>query len=74
MNSNVGLARWITAEGTIFFAELPIDRILKQAIDPEFKQFRSACVLLGIMAGAGRLGSVSLACWAATRPISRGLR
>src|ERR1700730_17968116 len=29
--------------------------ILKQAIDPEFERFRSACVLLGSMAGAGRL-------------------
>ncbi len=54
-NSNVGLPRWITAEGTIDLAELPIDGILKQAIDPEFERFRSACVLLGSMAGAGRL-------------------
>ena len=54
-NSKVGLPQWITAEGTIDLAELPIDGILKQAIDPEFKGFRSACVLLGSMAGAGRL-------------------
>jgi hypothetical protein len=59
-NSKVGLPQWITAEGTIDLAELPIDGILKQAIDPEFKPFRSACVLLGSMAGAGRwrLGSI----------------
>src|SRR5271167_3979631 len=53
-NSTVGLP-WITAEGTIDLAELPIDNILKQAIDPEFERFRSACLLLGSMAGAGRL-------------------
>jgi hypothetical protein len=53
-NSNVGFPRWITAEGTIDLAELPIDGILKQAMDPEFERFRSACVLLGSMAGAGR--------------------
>jgi hypothetical protein len=54
-NSNVGFPRWITAEGTIDLAEFPIDGILEQAIDPKFEQFRSACVLLGSMAGAGRL-------------------
>jgi hypothetical protein len=54
-NRNVGFPRWITAEGTIDLVELPIDGILKQAIDPEFERFRSACVLLGSMAGAGRL-------------------
>jgi hypothetical protein len=54
-NSNVGFPRWITAKGTIDLAELPIDGILKQAIDPEFERFRSACVLLGSMASAGRL-------------------
>jgi hypothetical protein len=53
--SNAGFPRWITAEGTIDLAELPIDGILKQAIDPEFERFHSACVLLGSMAGAGRL-------------------
>jgi len=45
----------MTAKGTIDLAELPINGILKQAIDPEFERFRSACVLLGSMAGAGRL-------------------
>ncbi len=54
-DSKVGLPRWITAEGTIDLAELPIDGILKQAIDPEFERFRSACALLGSRAGAGRL-------------------
>src|SRR6266436_5541836 len=47
-NSKLGTPPWITAEGTIDF-------ILKQAIDPEYEQFRSACVLLGSMAGAGRV-------------------
>lgn len=54
-NSNAGFPRWITAEGTIDLAELPIDGILKQAIDPQFERFRSACVFLGSMVGAGRL-------------------
>jgi hypothetical protein len=54
-NSNVGFPRWITAEGTIDLAKLPIDGILREAIDPEFERFRSACVLLGSMASAGRL-------------------
>lgn len=54
-NSRIGLPRWITAEGAIDLAELPIDGILKQAIDPEFGRFRSACALLGSMAAAGRL-------------------
>ena len=54
-NSNVGFPRWITPEGTIDLAKLPIDGILKEAIDSEFEQFHSACVLLGSMAGAGRL-------------------
>ena len=53
-NRDVGFPRWITAEGTIDLAELPIDGILKQAIDPEFERFRSACELLGCMASAGR--------------------
>ena len=44
-----------TAEGTIDLAKLPIDGILRQAIDPELERFRSACVLLGSMASAGRL-------------------
>jgi len=68
-NSNVGLPRWIAAEGTIDLAELPIDGILKQAIDPKFERLRSARALEG-----WRLGSVSLACWATTRPICRDLR
>jgi hypothetical protein len=54
-NSNVGFPRWITAKGTIDLAKLPIDGILREAIDPEFERFRSACVLLGSMASAGRL-------------------
>jgi len=54
VNSNVGFPRWMTAEGTLDLAELPIDGILKQAIDPEFERFRSACELLGCMARAGR--------------------
>jgi len=54
-NSNAGFPRWMTAEGTIDLAELPIDGILKQAIDPQFERFRSACVFLGSMVGAGRL-------------------
>ena len=54
-NSNVGFPRWMTAEGTIDLAKLPIDGILREAIDPEFERFRSACGLLGSMAGAGRL-------------------
>jgi hypothetical protein len=54
-NGNVGSPRWITAEGTIDLAQLPIDNILKQAIDPEFEWFRSACALLGCMARGGRL-------------------
>jgi hypothetical protein len=53
--SNAGFPRWITAEGTIDLVELPIDGILKQAIDPEFERFHSACRLLGSMAGAGRV-------------------
>ena len=54
-NLELGTPPWITAEGTIDLTKLPIDFILKQAIDPEYEQFRSACVLLGSMAGAGRL-------------------
>jgi hypothetical protein len=53
-NSKVGFPRWITAEGTVDLAKLSIDGILKQAIDPEFERFRSACVLLRSMANAGR--------------------
>ena len=45
---------WITAEGTIDLTKLPIDGILKQAIDPKFESFRSGCVILGSMANAGR--------------------
>ena len=44
-NSKGGLPRWITAEGTIDLAELAIDGILKQAIDPESERFRSGCAL-----------------------------
>jgi len=54
-NSKLGTPPWITAEGTIDLTKLPIDFILKQAIDPEYEQFRSASVLLGSMAGAGRV-------------------
>lgn len=54
-NRKAGLPRWITAEGTIDLTEFPIDGILKQAIDPQFEQFRSACVPLGSMAHTGRL-------------------
>lgn len=54
-NSDLARPRWITAEGTIDLTEFPIDGILEQAIDPQFEQFRSACVLLGSIAGAGRL-------------------
>src|SRR5437660_12883810 len=54
-NLELGTPPWITAEGTIDLTKLPIDFILKQAIDPEYEQFRAACVLVGSMAGAGRL-------------------
>lgn len=53
--SNVILPPWITAKGTIDLTKLPIDGILKQAIDPQFESFRSGCVVLGSMAYAGRL-------------------
>jgi hypothetical protein len=45
---------WITADGMIDLAKLPIEGILKQALDPDFENFRSACVLLGSMASHGR--------------------
>jgi hypothetical protein len=75
-NSNVGFPRWIIAEGTIDLAELPIDGIVKQAIDPKFEWFRSACVLLGGMAGAERLeaGLYLIGLLGYSRPICRGLR
>jgi hypothetical protein len=49
------LPAWITPDGEIDLARLPIDGILKQGTDPDFERFRSACVLLGSMAGGGRL-------------------
>lgn len=45
---------WITPEGYIDLTRFPIDGVLKEAIDPEFEQFRSACVLLGSMASYER--------------------
>jgi hypothetical protein len=54
-NRSIGFPRWITAEGTLNLAEFPIDGILKQALDPDFEPFRSACVLFGSMADGGRL-------------------
>jgi hypothetical protein len=49
-----GLPRWITPNGEIDLERLPLDGIFKQAIDPEFERFRSACVLLGSIARSGR--------------------
>jgi len=54
-NANLGSPPWITAEGTLDLTKFPIEGILKQAIDPEYEPFRSACVLLGSMASRGRL-------------------
>lgn len=54
-NRKLGNPPWITAEGTIDLTKMPIDFLLRQAIDAEFEQFRSACQLLGSMANAGRL-------------------
>jgi len=45
---------WITAEGMIDLTRFPIEGTLKQALDPNFEKFRSACVLLGSMAAYGR--------------------
>ena len=53
-NGVPGLPRWITPNGEIDLERLPLDGILKQAIDPEFDRFRSACVLLGSMTRSGR--------------------
>lgn len=50
-----GMPRWISADGEIDLGKLPIDGILKQAVDPDFERFRSACVLFGSMARGGRL-------------------
>ena len=52
-----GLPRWITPDGEIDLERLPLDGIFKQAIDPEFERFRSACVLLGSITRVGRLES-----------------
>jgi hypothetical protein len=50
------LPRWITADSEIDLAELPIDGILKQAIDlNHFERFRSGCTMLGSMAHSGRM-------------------
>jgi len=54
-NSKLGSPPWITAEGMVDLTKLSIDFILTQAIDPEYEEFRSACVLLGSMASVGRL-------------------
>lgn len=54
-SSKIGSVPWITAEGTVDLAKFPIDSILRQALAPDFGQFRSACTLLGSIAGGGRL-------------------
>jgi hypothetical protein len=48
--TNLGSVSWITADGFLDLAELPIDSILRQTLSPEFAEFRSACMLLGSMA------------------------
>ena len=51
-----GLPRWITADGELNLAEMPIDGILKQTIDlADFERFRSGCTMLGSMAHSGRM-------------------
>ena len=45
-NSALGLPRWITADGELNLAEMPIDGILKQTIDlADFERFRSGCTI-----------------------------
>lgn len=45
---------WISKSGGIDLNSLPIDFLLKQALDQDRESFRSACVLLSSMHAAGR--------------------
>jgi hypothetical protein len=50
-----GKSPWITKEGTFDPAQLPIDRVVKQAVSDDDQQFRSGLSLLGLMYGHGRM-------------------
>ena len=52
--SKIASMPWMTPDATLDLAVFPIDSILKQALSPEFDQFRSGCILLGSMAGGSR--------------------
>ena len=52
--TKIGSMPWITPDETLDLAVFPIDSILKQALSPEFDQFRSGCMLLGSMASGSR--------------------
>jgi len=52
--ANIGTVPWITADGTLDLAELPIDATLKQTLSGDIDRFRSGCVLLGSMASGSR--------------------
>ena len=45
---------WITREGLVDLAKIPIDSTLRQAVGSNADQFRSACRLLGVMHCLGR--------------------
>jgi hypothetical protein len=46
---------WITDDGSLDLKVFPIESVLLQAHDPNPSQFRTACSMLGSMAGAGRI-------------------
>ncbi|MGQ0656462.1 MAG: hypothetical protein ACT4P4_30085, partial [Betaproteobacteria bacterium] len=51
---NIEAIPWITPEGMLDLAKVPIDSILRDTLNSEFERFRSGCVLLGSMVGSGR--------------------
>lgn len=56
MKKNPGKPRlpWVTKDGYLDLAKLPIDSILKQGLSLDISQFRSACRLLTTMEAHGR--------------------
>jgi len=56
MKKNPGKPRlpWVTKDGYLDLAKLPIDSILKQGLSLDISQFRSACRLLATMEAHGR--------------------
>ena len=46
---------WITKDGYIDLKKIPIDSILRQAVDNNVKEFADACRMLSSMAYAGRV-------------------